>query len=248
MTPVFHLQRGATVLGGLALLYLVIAYGIMPAFWSAYVRRHPVLAQAPRTSTLSDGLPGDPLNVALVGSEDDVLRIMRAGGWDLAARLGVRADLRIAADSVLGRPDRQAPVSTQYLFGRPEDLAFEQEVGGNPRHRHHVRFWKTEEVGTVARPVWIGAAIYDRSLGLDASTGQITHAVDPDVDAERDFLFTGLARTGELLEQESLDGYHAVREGRNGAGATWHTDGRLFIGFVTPQAPAPPSSAPRGPS
>lgn len=228
----FRLRRGTKVVGGLALFYLVVAYGIMPAFWSAYVRRHPVLTQAPRTATMSDGLPGDPMNVALVGTEDEVLRIMRAAGWALAARLGVGADLRIAADAVLGRPDPRAPVSTEYLFGRREDLAFEQEVGDNPRHRHHVRFWKTSEAGTDGRPVWIGAAIYDRSLGIDDATGQITHAVDPDVDTERAFLFAALARTGDLQEQEVRDDYHNVREGRNGTGGTWRTDGRLFIGVV----------------
>jgi hypothetical protein len=41
---------------------------------------------------------------------------------------------------VFKRPDDEAPVSTLYLFGRKEDLAFEKPVGGSPKERHHVRF------------------------------------------------------------------------------------------------------------
>ena len=43
-----------------------------------------------------------------------------------------------------------------YLFGRKEDLAFEQPVGDSPRHRHHVRFWRAEKAAADARPVWVG--------------------------------------------------------------------------------------------
>src|SRR5271168_2343313 len=45
---------------------------------------------------------------------------------------------RIVADSVLRRPDDDAPVSNLFLFGRKQDLAFEQPVGGGPRRRHHL--------------------------------------------------------------------------------------------------------------
>jgi hypothetical protein len=215
------------------LVYVAIAYGLMPAFWTSYTRRHPALEQTPTLTHTRAGLPGDPINVALIASEDEVLRIMKTAKWVLAARLGLRADLSIAADTALGRPDPNAPVSNLYLFGRPEDLAFEQEVGNSPRSRHHVRFWKTtlEERG---RPVWIGAAIFDQRVGLSHTTGQITHIIAAAIDDERNFLFESLKATGDLLESDAVDGYHDVRQGQNGDGNAWHTDGRLFVGVVKP--------------
>jgi len=36
-------------------------------------------------------------------------------------------------------------VSSEFLFGRKQDLAFEQAVGDNPRHRHHVRYWESDK-------------------------------------------------------------------------------------------------------
>lgn len=52
------------------------------------------------------------------------------------------SSVRIAADTVLHRPDDDAPVSNLFLFGRKQDLAFEQPIAGGPGKRHHERFWR----------------------------------------------------------------------------------------------------------
>jgi hypothetical protein len=169
--------------------------------------------------------------VALVGSEAQLEAIMKAAGWFLAAKLGIRSDLKIAADTVLSRPDPEAPVSSLFLFGRKEDLAFEQPVGDNPRHRHHVRFWKTERVDD-GRPVWIGSAVYDERVGLSRTTGQITHVTAANVDTERDYLFECLEKTGDLADHYAIDGFHQKLEGRNGGGDPWRTDGDLYVGVI----------------
>ena len=234
-------RRAWTLASGLVLLYVAIAYGLMPMFWQSYERRHPAFDRTPTLTHTSSGLAGDPVNVGLIGSEADVLRIMKAANWVLAARLGLRADLRIAADAALGRPDPDAPVSNLYLFGRVEDLAFEQEVDASPRSRHHVRFWRTDRTER-DRPVWIGAAVFDRRVGISHTTGQITHIIDAAIDVERDFLFECLKKTGQLLESFAIDGYHDTLQGKNGDGNAWHTDGRLFVGVVNqPESGGPPA-------
>jgi hypothetical protein len=123
-------------------------------------------------------------------------------------------------------------VSSLYLFGRKEDLAFEQPVGNDPRQRHHVRLWLTQKIDADGRPVWIGSAVYDDRVGLSRRTGQITHHTAPDVDAERDKLFEDLHETGDLSEMFVVDGFHKVLSGRNGGGDSWHTDGKLYVGVI----------------
>ena len=122
-------------------------------------------------------------------------------------------------------------MSNLYLWGRKEDLAFEQPVGDNPRHRHHVRFWKSEKLDD-GRPVWVGSAIYDQRVGFSRDTGQITHVTAPDIDTERDKLFNDLEATGQLVDVSKIDDFHKIREGRNGGGDPWLTDGRLFVGVI----------------
>ena len=103
---------------------------------------------------------------------------MKSAGWYPASALGVKSDLKIAADTVLSRPDVEAPVSSLYLFGRKEDAAFEQPVGDNPRHRHHVRFWKLDRPSDDGRPTWIGSAVYDEAFVISRAPGQITHVTE----------------------------------------------------------------------
>ena len=211
---------------------MAAAYLILPFVWTRYGRRHPALEDIYGIAYAADGIPGDPLNVALIGSEAEVKSIMTAAGWHAADPLGLRSDLAIAADTVLKRPDVDAPVSNLFLFGRKEDLAFEQPVGDNPRKRHHVRYWRCEKEDARGRPLWIGSVTYDERVGLSHTTGQITHHIAPDVDAERDRLFDELKQTGRLAEVLKIDDFHKVRDGRNGGGDPWHTDGRLFVGTI----------------
>jgi hypothetical protein len=217
---------------GLLLAWLLIAYFLLPLGWKWYARRHPTFDDSPRITETSDRHPGDPLNVALIGSEEQLKNAMHAAKWDLAASLSLKSDLRIAADTVLSRPDPEAPVSSLFLFGRKEDLAFEQPVGDNPRHRHHVRFWKSDTLDDNGRPEWIGSAVYDEHVGLSRTTGQITHVTAANVDTERDYLFQCLERAHELAEQYSVDGFHKTLEGRNGGGDPWRTDGDLYVGVL----------------
>jgi hypothetical protein len=216
-------------------LYLLAAYVIVPALTSEYYRYHPS-KEDPRITQTSDHHPGDPLNVALVGTKEQIDAIMKKAGWFPAAALGLRSDIRIAEDTVLSRPDVEAPVSNLYLFGRKEDLAFEQPVGDNPRQRNHVRFWKTPDDAD-GRPFWIGAASYDERVGLSHETGQITHHISGDVDKERDHLFDDLEKTGDLSDSYTVPGFHTELKGVNGGGDHWHTDGDLDVGVISATLP-----------
>src|SRR5262249_29048046 len=211
-------------------LYLFIAYVLIPALWARYGRRHPSLEDIPDITYTGSGIPGDPINVALIGTKKQVVQIMQAAKWHIADPLSLRSSLKIAEASVLRRTYEDAPVSNLYLFGRREDLAFEQQVGNDPRKRHHVRFWETDKLDPDGRPVWVGSAVYDDRVGLSRTTGQITHHTAADVDAERDYLFGCLEQTGDLAERYSEDEFHKVREGKNGGGDPWHTDGKLYVG------------------
>lgn len=217
----------------LLLAYLVVAYLVMPVVWTWYVRDHPTLDAVPHITFTADGLPGDPLNIALIGTETALKKILLAAKWDQADPLTLRSSLEIAEAAVLERPYVDAPVSTLYLWGRKEDLAFEQPVGDNPRQRHHVRFWRADQVDRDGRPVWVGAAIYDTSVGFSDTTGQITHHTAADIDAERDKLLRDLKQTGDLSEVYTIQGFHNILQGRNGGGDPWHTDGGLAVGVIT---------------
>jgi LssY C-terminus len=212
----------------ITLAWAVLAYLVVPRLWVHHYRRHPFSAQAARLTQTGDGHPGDPINIGLVGNEADVVRAMRAAGWFPADPITFESSARIAADTVLRRPDDDAPVSNLFLFGRKQDLAFEQPMPGGPGKRHHVRFWQWDKLYE-GRHGWFGAATFDAKVGLSHTTGQVTHHIGPDVDAERDRLVGELQQAGVVESVQWLDGFHTHLEGRNGGGDPWHTDGRLAV-------------------
>ena len=226
-------KRLAVVACAVLATWLLVAYVVLPLVWREYVRHHPGLDNVSGVTLTKDGIPGDPLNVALVGDEARVQAVMQAAGWHAADPLGLRSDVKIAADTVLHRSYADAPVSNLYLFGREEDLAFEQPVGNDPRRRHHVRFWRAEKTDSAGRPLFLGAVTFDLRVGLSHDTGQVTHHIAPDVDAERDRLIRTLTDTGSVADTRYVDDFHTIRTGRNGGGDPWHTDGRLAVATLT---------------
>lgn len=197
--------------------------------------RYPALAEAGSRSFTLKGAAGDPLNLAFVGGEDDLLRLMAKAGWFPADPITFRSSLRITVDSLARRPYVDAPVSSLYVHGRKQDLAFEQPAANNPSKRHHVRFWRLDAPG---RTQWIAAATYDTSIGFSHVNGHVTHHIAADVDAERDKLLADLARAGGVTISW-VDGFQPVRDGRNGGGDPFHTDGRLALVVLVPSAAAP---------
>jgi hypothetical protein len=211
---------------------VVLAYVLVPAIWKRYESRHPALDDIPRTTRTRSDIPGDPLNVALIGTDEEIIRIMLAAKWRPADPLTLRSCLGIAGATVLRRSYDDAPVSNLYLWGRQQDLAFEQPAGNDPRKRHHVRFWRSEKVDRQGRPLWAGAATFDERVGFSHTTGQITHHIAADIDAERDRLIHDLECTKNLAEVFVLEGFHNILEGRNGGGDLWRTGGNLTVGYL----------------
>ena len=132
------------------------------------------------------GVLGDPINLALDGSEADIHAAMTRAGW-------VRAD---AAHDPLLLGDRVVVGASPPLPGGSGLPAVplraaaglrlpEQEVDGNASRRHHVRFWPVPDGWRLPggfQVGWSAAATYDRAVGISLFTLQVTHRVDADID------------------------------------------------------------------
>ena len=76
-TPPPHLfsrrKRIVRTLLVLAVLYLFAAYLVIPFVWELYAHRHPSFDGNPRLTRTGDDHPGDPLNVSLIGTKEQVV-------------------------------------------------------------------------------------------------------------------------------------------------------------------------------
>ena len=221
-------RRWLFVLAAAAILYLALAYVVLPALWSHH-EHAPGLASLPMVTRTSTGIPGDALNVGLVGSNEDVLRAMHAAGWFPADPITLRTSVEIIGSVVLDRPYHDAPVSPLFYDGKKEQLAFEKPDGRSADKRHHVRLWLVLEKGTEGRPVWLGSVTFDRGVGLSHDTGQVTHHIAPDIDAERDLLMHDLQEAGMVQSFFQISGTGPTLFGRNGEGDPYYTDGEIDV-------------------
>lgn len=211
--------------------WVVLAYLVLP-------RLHRILTTVyvpdyfiGRTRT-SDGLLGDPVNLAFMGAGDQIEQAMREAGWTKADPVTFRSSWRIITSTIGRRSYHEAPVSPLFLFGRQQDFAYQQEVDGNPAQRHHVRFWRCPDGWLLPggrRVEWLAAGTFDTRVGLSLFTLQVTHKIDADTDIERDHIVRTVtaadpAVTVDLIRDFST-GYHA----RNGGGDSIRTDGDLPI-------------------
>jgi hypothetical protein len=209
-----------------AVVYFLLAYVVLPALWKHH-EHEPGLASLPMVTRTGTGIPGDPLNVGLVGSREDILHAMNAAGWFPADPVTLRTSLEIVGSVVLDRPYHAAPVSPLYYQGKKEQLAFEKPDGRSADRRHHVRLWQVLDNGVSGRPVWLGAVTFDRGVGLSHYTGQVTHHIGPDIDAERDLLMRDLREAGMVEAVFQISGIGPTLFGRNGGGDRYYTNGEI---------------------
>ncbi len=239
-----RLERSLRLLRHLALIallsllgfYLVSSYVALPTFWRVYEKRHPALDEAERRAKTVLGILGDPINFAFVGTQSELFDALKRADWIPADPITWGTSARIAIDSVAHRTYDAAPVSDLYVWGKKQDVAFEQPYGPDPRKRHHVRFWRSKEVDEQGRPLWLGAATFDARIGVSHLTGQVTHHIDADVDKERDKLAGDFSKNASLLVKW-LDGFQLETRGKNGGGDPYFTDGRLCVVRVTAEQP-----------
>jgi len=226
-------RRSAHWFGGIAAIYLALAYLAVPELW-LFLNRGQIFAPSDMLTHTPDGIAGDPINVGLVGDRSEILRAFAAAGWDTADAITLKSSLEIGGSVLFDKPYPDAPVSPLLYEGRRQDLAFEKPVGGSADQRHHVRFWITAATGPNGAPLWLGSASFDKGVGLSHDTGQITHHIGPDVDAERDNLIADLRRAGWIQSSYDIAGRGSTRDGRNGGGDRYVTDGEALVGVLQP--------------
>lgn len=223
-------RRIAKVASAIAGGYLAIAYVALPAIWSRVEERVDTTGLTMLTVTPS-GIPGDPVNVGLIGTREQILRAFAEAAWNPADPVTLASGVEIGLSVALDRPYKDAPISTLIYEGRRQDLAFEKQEGASADRRHHVRLWQTAQTHE-GRPLWLGAASFDRSVGVSEYTGEVTHHIAPDVDAERDYAIANLDKAGAIASSYSVPGRGATWEGRNGGGDLYFTDGTALIGIL----------------
>lgn len=189
-----------------------------------------------------DGLPrrvndqfknlGDMVNFVLIGSEAQVKSALDAASWHPADTSDTGAVLAALTDTYEKKDYLAMPMSTLYLFGRPQDYGYEMaEPIAMVASRHHFRLWKASFTWN-GQNVWVGAGTHDIGFAKDKRNGSITHKIDPSVDGERANIGQSLEQAGKVNSMSYYLPPNPVQQAKNATGDSYQSDGRILVVFL----------------
>ena len=189
-----------------------------------------------------DGLPrrvndqfknfGDMVNFVLIGSEKQVQSAIDAANFHVADTSDKKAVLEAAMTTYESKDYLTMPMSTLYLFNRPQDFGYEQaEPIAMVASRHHFRLWKAPFTWN-GQTVWVGAGTHDIGFAKDKRNGDVTHKIDPNVDGERENIGASLEKGGKVKSMSYYLPPNPVQDAKNATGDGYKSDGRILVVFV----------------
>jgi LssY C-terminus len=182
----------------------------------------------PRRVTDQNHSPGDMVNILIVGTEAEVIKAFTTAEW-------VKVDKSVEGTVIAGLLDTlekkdylTMPMSTLYLFGRPQDYGF---AHGEPvrvmMSRNHLRVWKSP-YKVNGRPLWCVAATHDIGFERDQRNNGVTHKIDPAIDGERDYVNETLSGTGLVSARSHVVPTKPLTMAKTATGREFHSDGRIL--------------------
>jgi hypothetical protein len=195
----------------------------------AHLLSPQLFANIPRRVGDLQGNPGDMVNYALIGTQDQITKAFAAAGWVQVDKTTQDAVVHGLISTLSHSAYTEMPMSTLYLFGRSQDLSFARaDPLAVAAIRHHLRVWKTTEtVG--GEQFWVGSATHDNGFEKDQRNGGITHHIDANVDQERDFLEQSFSGAGVLAGAAYVMPSNPLTTAKTATGGSFQSDGRIVV-------------------
>ena len=172
------------------------------------------------------GREGDMINFIFIAKEDDFQRVFARAGW-------VKVDKKkptLFWHLLWQRKHYvKLPMDNFYVFGRAQDYSYAlPDPAAILTRRHHLRIWKTDHEMN-GSPIWVGAATHDVAIEFEKRRLWMIHRIDPNVDAEREFIARNLTETHLVTQEEYLSSAVPVFQAQTASGEAYHSDSRMLL-------------------
>lgn len=172
------------------------------------------------------GREGDMINFIFIAKEDDFQRVFERAGWVKVDKMKPTLLWHLLWQR---KHYAKLPMATFYAFGRAQDYSYSlPDPAAILTRRHHLRIWKTDyELN--GNPIWVGAATHDVSIKFEKRKLWAIHRIDPDVDAEREFIARNLTETHLVTRVEYVGSAFPVFQAQTASGEAYHSDSRMVL-------------------
>lgn len=190
------------------------------------------LERLPETTSGKNGKrEGDPLNLVMIATLDELLTYFASAHWDQTEALDIRSAQRMAKSFVFGRSNLNSPFSSLFLWGRNQDISF-QKARQTISERLHLRLWFAP-MRFQSKPVWVGSVSRDIGVRFTLKTWNLmTHKIDSNIDDARDYVLVDFAENG-LVERygflADMTPVEKTKPKRNLTDDFYYTDGARVV-------------------
>ena len=201
----------------------------------------------PGRTVNAKGIDADVVNLVFVGSRERLQTAFAGAGWTASERISTRVFLRQFYAFLELKSYSTAPMSVQYLQGRPADLTWQKSLDSYEK-RDHVRVWQLDGAAD-GEPLWAGAATKEHSATLSLRRRKFIHHVDTRIDDERNIILRDLTAAGCVEQVSRLPRTDVSHRLMNATGDELVTDGEIAVVRIRDcSAPAIAAEAPPRPA
>ncbi|MBI5222184.1 MAG: LssY C-terminal domain-containing protein, partial [Candidatus Magasanikbacteria bacterium] len=182
------------------------------------------------TETLT-GNAQEPLSFLIIARDDKNLEdSFKKMEWYAAEEINFNSLAAALKSVILNKSYPTAPMTPSFWNTYTNDFGFELPTEKDSvRYRHHARFWKTNFITSS------GGFIYAGVTSLDAGVKWlgVTHRIKPDIDSDREFLFSDMMKAGVVKDFRKEKFVEPVL-GQNFTGDQFFTDGQIYVVYLKP--------------
>ena len=183
------------------------------------------LLALPDRSVTGKGQPSDMVDLAFLGSQEQIERAFRAAGWTYGDSVSTWSVLReMRALSSLNSYSH-LPISRQWLNGQASDFTLQKSFDSYEK-REHIRFWNESALDA---DLWVSGAIRETSATWSFRKRKFIHHVDADLAAEREKVVRDLKLTGCVDNIYRVQRPDAPGRLKNAGGDTLWSDRRVAV-------------------
>jgi hypothetical protein len=183
--------------------------------------------ESPVRTRTHGGKDADIVNVAFVGSAEQLQDAFAAAGWQQSDANSMNAFLHEFAAFLTFSNYPTNPISRQYLDSRVQDFAWEKSFDSYSK-REHARVWREPQL-VLGQPAWLAAYTRETSATLSVKYHKFIHHIESDLDngvtmLVRDLTFAGCVESVHFLPRPNVPEFSV-----NSTGDEMRTDGNLTV-------------------
>ena len=184
-------------------------------------------ASLPQRSTTTKLIDADMVNLAFVGSREEVESAFQQAGWSTSDAFTKRSFMHDFYAFLNNSVYAQAPMHPLLLDGKPPDMSWQKSLNSYDR-RDHLRMWQWSQ-DSDSDTVWLSSSTHDTRAALSLKYRQFVHHISPDIDDERskvirDLEMAGCVQSVHLVPRPGMSTFT-----QNATGDPMRTDGDLAI-------------------